>query len=315
MPPTTSGPCAGPRSSSRPQSPLRAGLLRGLTDFVEGAGPRAAAADLSGLRVSEIGRMELADPAVAGPLGWFLRAMTPYLEPLFPADLLRAGADESAYLDPALSEPAARLTDFARVVTDRPLRLYRSERLGFELQVENTRPVSVIVGAEVLDAPPGLRDQVLLRAAELAGAGYALPGKFTGQDFELLVRLALAFFDASVAVPLSDDRRAQYLEAMGRLCPDARKAQLEPLAAEAVAALPRFDPAGYASALRRTADRLALVVTGDVPGTLTTLLRLDRRAATPVAGRGEAVRTHPAAFDLCRFLLRDDLEDVWDSVR
>jgi len=296
-------------------SSTRSAFVRGLAAFLEGESPRVDPVALAGVEVNYLTRNDLAVEGAAHPVAWFFRSMAPVLEPLFPTDLSPYGVDALAPLDPESSGPAARAQELAAVLTDREFQIFRSEVLGFEYRLENTRPVSIVLGRAVIEATPGALDQVLIRALDLIGAGYALPSKFAAADLMILVRLAASFFDPAVKVQIPPDKLTQYHAAMRVLCPDALKWKLMPLAKEAIAAIDYFDPEHFGPALHRTSDRVAVLVTGDVSGALAARLKLGGHETEGEDVRERALIEIADLRDLALFLLRDDIDRLWGEVQ
>lgn len=226
--------------------------------------------------VPDEARARLAAPGADGPLARLLSLLAPYLEPLLPADLARHGVTAADRLDAPVA-PALReaLETAGRLLGARPHVAFLVSRPGLEVALENTRPPALLLpaGAEALAA--GEQLFLAARAVELLGHGWSLAGKFSPRDVGILLELACRFAGgAPPPLGLPAARAGAFLAALERSVPPSvaeRARALGPAAAEALATT---DLAALAAALRRTAARVALLLTGDPGAALAVLSHL-----------------------------------------
>jgi hypothetical protein len=125
---------------------------------------------------------------------------------------------------------------------------------------------------------------------------------------EALVAWALAAAHAAVGgAPANDGRARQVAKALGRR---ARKLLEQPAHALLSAASPP-DAGAWRAAAARTADRLGLLLSGDVPTAIDMLLRDDAGRAL---GRAEAIEAAPRRPDV-KALLAFAASDVHFALR
>jgi hypothetical protein len=220
-------------------------------------------------------------PGAEGPVGRLVALLTPYLEPLFPADLARRGVDAADRVG-AANAPAllGRLESASRALEARPVALFLAPQGGCQVLLENTQPPSLVVGAGALALPPGALSFLLARALQLCGTGWALAGKFAPRDVVILCELACRFAGGEPpAMGLPAQRAGAFLEALHRSVPDTVRSWASTLAAASTDELNGFDPRAFGAAVQRTASRVALLYTGDAHGALTGLAALDPEAA------------------------------------
>ncbi|RMG16686.1 MAG: hypothetical protein D6729_10400, partial [Deltaproteobacteria bacterium] len=289
------------------RDPDRHRWLRGLEAFLSGEAISVPPVDPQALHIDPLTRLEVADPVATEAVASYLREMAPYFEPLFPSDLSRFGVRPEDALTPEADPVVAKLERWVRLFTERPFRAYRSQRLGFAAHIENTEPASLVLGGTLLDAPERLQAPVFAGLGELLAAGYALPGRFSDADTAILVRLVVAFYVPQVEVPIPPSRLGQYHELLEARVPRARSEPLRELAHRAAEALGDLQASALVAALRRSAWRFALLLTGDVVATLEAAMRAVGDAGAPEA----ALKTNPLLFDLARFLLREDIAALY----
>jgi len=80
-----------------------------------------------------------------------------------------------------------------RALSGRPLALFCGRRPGLYAALENTRPPSLVLAADVASMTPGAIAFTTARSASLAVAGWALLGKFAPRDVLILCELAARF--------------------------------------------------------------------------------------------------------------------------
>jgi hypothetical protein len=173
------------------------------------------------------------------------------------------------------------------------------------VEVEPGLPYLVRVGVDVARRTT-LREQRFLlgRAAAALRSrsclGQALPAK-------ALVAWANAAARVGVGSAADDEQARLIAKAISRR---ARKA-LEPVARALLAAVPPPDPAAWLEGTARTADRLGLILCGDVPTAIEALLR---EGPDRPAGRAQAVAAAAARPEV-RALLAFAASDVHFALR
>ena len=234
----------------------------------------------------------MAAPGANGPLGLLLGMLTPYLEPLFPADLARRGATASDRLA-APQAPVVRqaLERAARLLDARAHVPFLVDRPGIDLALENTRPPALVIPAGVEALPEPVVDFLAVRALDLLGRGWALTGKFAPRDVGILLELACRFAGATPpSMGLPPERATAFLDAMRRSVPPSIADRVRPLGTAAADELAHLDVRAFTAALRASGARVALLATGDANAALSALQLLDRQRGE----RGALVGPFPA---------------------
>jgi hypothetical protein len=251
-------------------------------------------------------RERVAAPGATGALARLLALLTPYLEPLFPADLARRGATSSDRLvSPRAPELRTALETAARSMGSRPYAAFLTARPSADLAIENTQPPSVIAGSDVSGLGEGALAFLAARTFDLLGRGWALAGKFAPKDVAILLELACRFVEAPLATMALPAQRADaFLAALGKAVPPTVRERAVQLAGQASAETGSFEPKRFAAALRRTAGRVALLYTGDPGAALRALSAAERRPGQAEVDPVEAL-SQPDARDLALFALSD----------
>ena len=280
-------------------------VANALYRFVERLGPAQGPLDPA-FGIDAAVRARIALPGADGPTARLLSLLAPHLEPLFPVDLARHGVVPSDRLATA-SAPALHgaLASATRAISGRPLALFRGPRPGFHAALENTRPPSLFLAADVDSLPPGAIAFLAARSVALAGACWPLAGKFAPRDLLILCELASRFAGGeppSRGLPL--DRAGAFLSALDRSVPPSLRDFLSGLGPASAAELGSLDPVTFASALEQTANRVALLHAGDLHGALTVLAGLQRPGGAVAAAPAAALERADLA-DLARFALSD----------
>ena len=226
-------------------------------------------------------RDRVAAPGATGPLARLLALLSPLLEPLFPASLARCGATPADRLAPPRAPTLhAALEDARAALRGRPFAAFVSATPGADIAIENTQPPSLVAAAGVEALAPGVLAFAATRAVDLLGHGWALTGKFAPRDVAILLELACRF---AGGVPPSQglpaERAGAFLAALEISVPPPVRAEARRLAREASEELAATDPRALAAALRRTANRVALLRCGDPGAALDALVCGDRRLA------------------------------------
>ena len=280
-------------------------VANALSRFVERLGPAQGPLDLA-FGIDAAVRARIAPPGADGPTARLLSLLAPYLEPLFPVDLARHGVAPSDRLGMAAA-PALHgaLESATRAISGRPLALFRAPRPGLHAALENTRPPSLVLAADVDSLSPGAIAFLAARFIALAGAGWPLAGKFAARDLLILCELAARFAGGEPPpLGLPAERAGAFLSALDRSVPPSMRDFLAGLGPASAAELGSLDPVAFASALEQTANRLALLHAGNLHGALTVLAGLQRPGVALAADPAAALERADLA-DLARFALSD----------
>jgi hypothetical protein len=221
-------------------------------------------------------------------------------------DLSRFGVGPSDRLGPGAA-PALQATveAAARALSARPSALFQARRPGVFVALENTQPPSLVVGPDALSLGGGATAFLVARALALAGAGWALLGKFSPRDTLILGELACRFAGGEPPrLGLPGQRAGAFLAALERSVPPSVRSWVGPLGAPGAEELRSFDPDAFGAALERTAGRVALLHAGDLHGALTALWRGPRPGTMPTDDPATALE-RPDLSDLARFALSD----------
>lgn len=283
----------------------RARIAASLAAFVNPALATAPALKLASAVPEEL-RERVAVPGATGALARLLSLLAPHLEPLFPADLARRGATPADRLvSPRAPELRTALETAARALAPRPHAVFLTARPNAELAIENTQPPSLVAGAEVPGLGEGALAFLAARTFDLLGRGWALAGKFAPKDVAILVELACRHVGVPVpAMGLPPHRADAYLAALARAVPPSVRERALELAPAAGEELATFDARRFTAALRRTANRVAALYTGDPGAGLRALAFAERRGGQAEVDPVEALSL-PDLRDLALFALSD----------
>ncbi|HET7823722.1 MAG TPA: hypothetical protein VFK90_00245, partial [Anaeromyxobacter sp.] len=249
-------------------------------------------------------RTRAAVPGAVGPLGRLLELLAPWLEPLFPADLRRRGATASDRLVPPRA-PAlgAAMEAAARALSTRAHAVFVTGREGFELALENTQPPAVVASLRLAALPDAALAFLAARSLDLLGRGWTLAGKFAPKDVGILLELACRFAGgAPPPLGLPEQRAGAFLAVL--------RAQVPPETRAAAAELAATEPRAFAAALRRSANRVALLHAGDPGPALHALALLDRRLEGGAAPDPVQALALPDLRDLALFALSEPFLDL-----
>ncbi|HEY6099647.1 MAG TPA: hypothetical protein VIW03_09470, partial [Anaeromyxobacter sp.] len=260
-------------------------------------------------------RDRVAVPGAVGPLARLLGLLSPWLEPLFPADLRRRGGSPSVRLDPAGAPGLAEaLESAARALSTRPHAVFLTAREGIDVAIENTQPPAIVVSARVAELPEAALSFVAARTLDLLDHGWALAGKFAPKDVGILLELACRFAGgAPPTLGLPAERAGAFLAVLESGVPAATRAAAAELGPNAGKELAMTDPRAFAAALRRTANRVALLYAGDPGPALHALALLDRRLEAGPVDPVQALAL-PDLRDLALFALSDPFLDLRAAV-
>ena len=188
------------------------------------------------------------------------------------------------------------------------------DRPGVEIAFENTQPPSLVLsaGVAVLDDPA--LAFLSARALDLVEHGWALVGRFAPRDVGILLELACRF--AGVAPPslgLPPERAGAFFAALERQVPPATQRSARELGLAAAHELGETDPRALGAALRRTANRVALLYAGEPGAALRALSLLDRRLEAGAVDPAQALAL-PDLRDLALFALSDPFLELRAAV-
>ncbi len=261
------------------------------------------------LRVPAGVRERAAAAGAVGPVARLLSLLAPWLEGLFPADLPRRGAAPTDRIGPANAPSLlARVELASRALSARGVAVFISHRAGTEPAIENTQPPSIVLHSPTVLAlrPSGLAF-LLARQLDLCGAGWALVGKFAPRDIGILCELTCRFAGGEPPpLGLPAQRAGAFIDALAARVPATVREQASALGSPSAEELRSFDPRPFADALRHTANRVALLYTGEPRGALEALARFGAKpetAETP-GHDGEGLLS-PEARELALFALSD----------
>jgi hypothetical protein len=191
---------------------------------------------------------------------------------------------------------------------------YLVDRPSVEVGLENTQPPSIILtqGVAVLDdAALGF---VAARSLDLVSHGSTLVGKFAPRDVGILLELACRFAGGTPpSLGLPAERAGAFLTVLGQSVPGSVIEAVRPLGAAAAQELAETDPRAFTAALRRTANRVALLYGGDPGSALRALALLDRRLAGGPVDPAQALAL-PDLRDLALFALSDPFLELRTAV-
>ena len=227
-------------------------------------------------------RQRAAVPGASGPTAQLLTLLAPHLERLFPADLARRGVGPVDRLGPGrVPSLHARVESASRVLGARPVALFLAQQGGAEISLENTQPVAMVVGARALDSlSPGALSFLVARTLELLQSGWALVGKFAPRDVAILCELACRFAGGQPpTLGLPEQRAGAFLSALAGAVPPAVRDRAAALGKACAEELRTLDARALVAAIRRSANRSALLVGGDPQAALEALARQEKGVA------------------------------------
>jgi len=292
----------------------RARLAASIAAFVSRTHPAPAPGVLAGEIPPDL-RARVAAPGAVGPLARLLRTLAPWLETLFPADLSRRGVSAEDRLDPARTPAiAAAFEGASRALRARPFATFLSNRPGIDSALENTRPPSIVLGAGIAVLDDLALSFLAARTLDLLEHGWALVGKFAPKDVGILLELACRFAGgAPPSMGLPPERAGAFFAVLESQVPGTVRAAAGELGAAAAQELAESDPRTLAAALRRTANRVALLHAGDPGAALRVLALLDRRLDAETLDPAQAL-TLPDLRDLALFALSDPFLELRAAV-
>ncbi|HTN54454.1 MAG TPA: hypothetical protein VML50_18745, partial [Anaeromyxobacter sp.] len=288
----------------------RGRLAASLASFARPDQPAPPPPRLAGALPSEV-RDRIAAPGATGPVARLLSTLGPWLEPLFPADLARRGASPASRLtSPRAPALLSALETAARALGTRPHAVFLTDRPGYEIFVENTQPPAIVASAGIAELSPGELGFLAARTLDLLQHGWSLAGKFAPRDVGILLELACRFAGgAPPPLGLPGERAGAFLAVLEVSVPRSAWDRARALAPAASAEVGAADPRALAAALRRTANRVALLHAGDPADALRALALLDRRLESGPVDPARALAL-PDLRDVALFALSDPFLDL-----
>jgi hypothetical protein len=254
-------------------------------------------------------RDRAAFPSPLAETGRLVTLLSPFLEPLFPANLARRSVTAQDRISerraPTLHE---RLGLTARVLGCRPYAAFLSQSTSCEVPAENTQPPALVLGVGAVAAlAPSALAFLLARSLVLLDHGWALLGKFSPRDVAILCELACRFAGGrSPSLGLPPERAGAFLTVLERSVPASVRAQAKAHAQRATEELAHFDASTFTEGIVHTANRVAVLYTGDPRGALEALSRLGHtEGITPDLADPGHVLARPEPAELVRFVLSD----------
>ena len=202
----------------------------------------------------------------------------------------------------------ALLTGARRALDSRNCAAYLRAGDGFEVELENTRPPSLVLGGGLARAPAPAARFLLARGLALVDLGWAVAGRLGPEARASLCELACRFAGGAVARPALPPARAEaLLGALARDVPVGVRDEAAALGAAAASELATTPQPRLAAAARRTASRLALLHAGAPGAALAALVASER----PLRERARAdALAHGDVRDLASFALSDTWLDL-----
>jgi hypothetical protein len=208
---------------------------------------------------------------------------------------------------------AAALDAASLALSSRPFVALLGARPGVDVSLENTRPPSIALGAGVAVLDDLALAFVAARTLDLLDHGWSLVGKFAPRDVAILLELVCRFAGGSPpSLGLPPERAGAFFAVLeSQVPPEARAAAAE-LGAAASDELSETEPAHLAAALRRTANRVGLLYSGDPGAALRALALLDRRVEAGALDPAQALAL-PDLRDLALFALSDPFLELREA--
>ncbi len=189
--------------------------------------------------------------------------LAPYLEMLFPADsselsTLTRITDDS---HPQLMEAAQQTAWF---ISGRPFSIFTQADESYRAHSDCGQQPAVIISSTVLDRSSAEELSFFIsREIVQVAMGFVLPRKLRPGDLQILLailaKLARPEADPPISLPATAD---QYIEGLTKMTPPAVMEMAVPLIRRYALEPRAHDIERWASGVRRTADRVALLATG-----------------------------------------------------
>ncbi|MEC9465725.1 MAG: tetratricopeptide repeat protein [Myxococcota bacterium] len=256
--------------------------------------------------IKDIERMRIAPPSAGALIASLFNPLARAVERLRRGDMQLRGVTERDRLSPT-DKRTEILVQTLETVGLEHSGLYLWRGGGFEAAIALDGGPAVLLGSTLLgDATDGERLFLVARAAQLNRSGHTLCGRLSAEGLQgLLAAMALAV-DPTLAPPgLRDEGRRlarQLSDAMG-------PAQRERLLAAAQAYCDKAgieDVEAWQLTTLKSANRAALLLSGDVEEAITALLRVEGRETLYEDGRGALVHGSTQSRDLIDFSTSED---------
>jgi hypothetical protein len=258
------------------------------------AGPRALEAGLDDL---------LAPPVLIAPLRSLLKKTSAALDAAFPIDLAPLDAK------PATSGPiVTRLTEMCQALGQPVPDVFVSEALGSRAVPLTSRPLRLIVGAELSSLPDDSMDYLLARALKLQQMGAGALSRSRPEDAWPMVVALMSIFAPNYRPQSVDQRKILQARALVEqgLARAGYDSDVPALVLETIGALGR-QTEGLAEAPRLLVNRAAMLLAGG-PGAALLAMSFGDKKPLPDAGpsRYRWIDAHAEAKDLLLFCASDE---------
>jgi hypothetical protein len=261
----------------------------------------------------------VAYPGERSPILKMMRILESASERLYPPSLEEKGAGPQDRVDPAKTSrdalPGIALA-YAAALGIEKITVYRARASTVEVIVETTpRGPALLLGPNVLADQPREASHQVARALWFVANGLSLMGKVKPEIYDRLVLATIASFlegdDARILAKKAGAKEDD-LALTRRALPRKMAQLIKPLAADAAEVL-GDDPRGAVRQWRiraqLSADRAAVLLTGDIGGSVRRALgggQPAEIAAREPARVVEIIRGNPDAFELIRFAASED---------
>lgn len=261
-----------------------------------------------------------------GPLLDLMRLLEVASDRLYPPNLEEKGATSSDRIDVAKWEAGSLpvVADaYARALGIEKLTIFRARSTSVDVSIEPGKTWGLLLGPRVLAESVPVASHAVARALWFLANGVPLLAKLKPEFYERLVLATVATFLASKeSAVLAEKAKAKKddLDLVRRAMPRRKANEAREIAPEAA----RFlgdDPRGVVRVWRRqlfmSADRAALILTGDVPGSVRRALGGGipaEIAAREPARVAEVVRASTEAHELIRFATGEDFFTLREAI-
>lgn len=258
-------------------------------------------------------------PGERGAILKMMRVLESAAERLYPPSLEEKGATAQDRVDPAkVSRDALPgiAFAFATALGIEKLTVYRARASTVEVIVETTSKGPVLLlGPRVLAEPPRDASHQVAKALWHVANGLSLMAKLKPEIYDRLVLATIASFlegnDAKILAKKAGAKEGD-LALTRRALPRKKATEIRPLASEAADLLgedPRGSVKQWRMCAQLSADRAALLLTGDIGGSVRRAIgggQPAEIAAREPARVAEIVRGSPEAFEMLRFASSED---------
>ena len=220
-------------------------------------------------------------PAADCLLQRIMSVMAPYLEQLFPADFGKFGIQGDQMVTKDNFPEVAMAAETARwLVASRPFSVFIVPQKTYEAWLESGGTASVLISREVLDrSNPAELAFFIAREVVKAAMGFILPSKLSPNDLVQLLALLCKLARPEAAPPHSLPPNAtQYLAAIQRVTPQQTMEMVVPLIRRYSLEPRAHDVNRWAIGVERTADRVGLLVCGDLNASMSVITRFSEAA-------------------------------------